>query len=406
MTAGTSTHMSERLTKKEESPRRELSSARGLRVALFSGNYNYTRDGANKALNYLVRHLLEQGAAVRVYSPTRRPPAFKSEGDLVSVPSVPIPGRPEFRAAIGLTSKIKKDIERFKPNIFHLSAPDLLGAGALRFGRELNVPIIASMHTRFETYFEYYGLGFLRSWAWRRQASFYRACDGVLAPNKACRAHLEQMGVDFDRISIWGRGVDTEVFAPSRADREWRRSLGYHDMDVILLFLGRIVREKGIDCFARVVGELRRRGHSVRPLIIGEGPAAPHFKRALGDAVFSGRLEGAELGRAVASADILLNPSTTEAFGNVNLEALAAGLAVVSADADSARALIHDGETGLLRPARVQALADAVEHLLREPWTALRLRTAAPEAAAQRQWPNVLNGVVEAYRKHVKVPSQ
>jgi glycosyltransferase involved in cell wall biosynthesis len=372
-------------------------SAEGLRIALFSGNYNCTRDGANNALNKLVRHLLDRGAAVRVYSPTSRHPAFAAQGDLVSVPSIAIPGRSEFRVALGLPSAIEKDITRFRPNIFHLSAPDWLGTAAQRLGHKLGVPVIASMHTRFETYFEYYGLGFLRSWAWRRQERFYRACDCVLAPNNPCRAHLRSMGVEAERISIWGRGVDTEVFSPSRVDRRWRHSLGYGDTDPILLFLGRLVREKGIDCFAKVVQELRRRGHHVRPLVIGEGPAADQFKRALGDAVFTGHLENAELGRAVASADILLNPSTTEAFGNVNLEALAAGLAVVSADADSARTLIHDGVNGLLRPSTVNPLANAVEQLFQEPWTAMRLRRAAPHAAANRDWPTILNGVVDTY---------
>src|SRR6201995_660337 len=64
-----------------------------LRVALFSGNYNYVRDGANQALNRLVEYLLRQGVAVRVYAPTVKNPAFPPTGDLVDVPAIPIPGR-------------------------------------------------------------------------------------------------------------------------------------------------------------------------------------------------------------------------------------------------------------------------------------------------------------------------
>ena len=70
-----------------------------LRIALFSGNYNYVRDGANQALNRLVGYLLRQGANVRIYSPTVDTPAFPPTGDLVSVPSIPIPGRAEYRLA-------------------------------------------------------------------------------------------------------------------------------------------------------------------------------------------------------------------------------------------------------------------------------------------------------------------
>ena len=124
-----------------------------LRIALFSGNYNIVRDGANKALNRLVDFLLERGAAVRIYSPTTDRPAFAPSGDLVSVPSLPIPRRSDYRLALGLTAAIRADIRRFRPTHFHLSCPDLLGTQAQMFARELGVPVVASMHTRFETYF-------------------------------------------------------------------------------------------------------------------------------------------------------------------------------------------------------------------------------------------------------------
>jgi hypothetical protein len=133
---------------------RQLESAAGMRVALFSGNYNYTRDGANKALNKLVAHLLAQGADVRVFSPTSRHPAFEPAGELISVPSIALPGRSEFRVALGLPAAIKDEVRKFRPNIIHLSAPDFLGTAAQRLAREMNVPVVASLHTRFETYLE------------------------------------------------------------------------------------------------------------------------------------------------------------------------------------------------------------------------------------------------------------
>src|SRR5438105_2588811 len=116
---------SDRVTMAPESGAPEpsaLEGADGLRLALFSGNYNYTRDGANQALNRLVRHLESRGAVVRVYSPTPDTPAFEPAGTLVSVPSVSLPGRPEYRAALGLPKKIRADIAAFEPNAIHLSA--------------------------------------------------------------------------------------------------------------------------------------------------------------------------------------------------------------------------------------------------------------------------------------------
>src|SRR6266540_2177804 len=150
---------------------------RKLRVALFSGNYNYTRDGANQALNRLVGHLLEAGAEVRVYSPTSARPAFPPTGELVSVRSIALPGRGEYRAALPLPRPVRRDIEAFAPTIIHLSAPDLLGFQAQQLGRRLGVPVVSSLHTRFETYLAYYGLGWLRAAVERYLQRFYAGCD-------------------------------------------------------------------------------------------------------------------------------------------------------------------------------------------------------------------------------------
>ena len=393
--------MNQQTIRRESSASPALASADDLRVALFSGNYNYTRDGANNALNRLVGHLLERGAAVRVYSPTSAMPAFEPTGDLVSVRSIPIPGRSEFRIALGLPRAVKHDIRRFAPNIFHISAPDWLGMAAQHFGQSLGVPVFASLHTRFETYFDYYGLGALRSWAWRRQRRFYLGSDRVLAPNEASRGHLLAMGIPLERIRIWGRGVDTRTFAPERRDEAWRRAHGYAERDVVVCFFGRLVREKGIVCFIQTIEELRARGHGLVPLIIGDGPELGRMKKGIGEAVFTGHLEGDALGRAVASADVLLNPSVTEAFGNVNLEGMAAGLAVVSADVGSAQALITNGRDGLLCAPEPNAFADTVEQLLSQSTRLARLRKAGATTAARHRWLDTLNSVVENYRDEV-----
>ena len=377
----------------------EPETADGLRVALFSGNYNYTRDGANKALNRLVAHLLERGAAVRVYSPTSRRPAFEPTGELISVPSLAIPGRSEFRVALGLPRTIAEDVRDFAPNVVHVSAPDWLGTAAQRLAREMGIPIVASMHTRFETYCEYYGLRRLRGWVVNRQRQFYCASDRVLVPNDPSGQHLIGIGVPVDRIGIWSRGVERALFNPARRDPAWRRALGYSDEDVVLLFFGRIVREKGTTCFAQTVRELRRRGLVVRPLVVGAGPARAELELQLGQAVFLGHLEGDELSRAVASADILLNPSLTEAFGNVNLEAMAAGLCVVSADVGSASAIITDRKDGYLVDADPSALADAVFRLANHPATRRRIGRNAVATAQAYHWSAVLDDVVRTYRE-------
>lgn len=376
--------------------------AAGLRIALFSGNYNMVRDGANKALNRLVRYLLDHGAQVRVYSPTIPKPGFDPAGDLVSVRSVAIPTRKEYRLAMGLSKRVRDDIRAFAPNLIHVSAPDILGRSAQTFAAELGVPVVASLHTLFETYLDYYGLAFLRPMGERYLNRFYSRCDYVLAPNELLAADLRRTTGLGDHVHIWSRGVDHNLWNPARRDMGWRRAHGYADDETVPLFFGRLVKEKGLDVFEEVIKVMRARGDRVRPLIVGAGPAGDDMTGRIGEAVFTGHLESAALARAVASADILINPSTTEAFGNVNLEAMASGVALVSADADAARALVTNGETGLLVPATdAAAYADAVEALTGDPDRLRRMARAGVEKSKAYRWSCILDRVIETYRQAV-----
>ena len=379
---------------------RARSSARPIRVALFSGNYDCVRDGANRALNRLVAHLLDkEGAEVRIYSPRAPKPAFVSAGDVRAVRSLALPGRPEYRLALGLTRATRSELEAFAPDIVHLSAPDLLGRQAQKWAQARRIPVVASLHTRFETYPAYYGMGFLRPMLERYLDRFYGGCDRILAPTLPIADELAAKH-GASRVSVWGRGIDPAAFHPSLRDEATRAAFGYAPGDVVPLFFGRLVQEKGLGVFAETIDLLRASGQAVRPLIVGEGPARSWFEKRVHDAVFAGHLEGAALGRAVASADILINPSVTEAFGNVNLEAMASGLAVVSADVPSASALIADGRTGWLVEAhKPAAYALAARMLIEDPSLRRAIGTAASKEALRYRWEDVLAGVATDYRR-------
>jgi phosphatidylinositol alpha 1,6-mannosyltransferase len=374
-----------------------------LRIALFSGNYNYVRDGANQALNRLVGYLLRQGAAVRVYSATTKTPAFPPTGDLVSVKSIALPGgRGEYRAALGLPGAIRKNIAAFKPNILHVAAPDFMGHRAISFARDQGLPVLASMHTRFETYPRYYGLAFLEPVMLAMLRRFYRRCDAVVAPSESMAQVMRNQRLSYD-IGIWTRGIDTEIFNPARRDLVWRRDLGIRDEEVVIGFLGRLVMEKGLDVFSDSIDVLRARGVPHRVMVIGDGPAREWFQKRLPDAVFVGLKSGAELGRAVASLDVLFNPSVTETFGNVTLEVMACRLPVLAARATGSASLVKDGITGrLVRPGAIKAFGDALEAYCRDP--ALRdAHGGAGEAeSAHYDWDRVNQAMVDTYLRLIR----
>ncbi|MEO1490232.1 MAG: glycosyltransferase, partial [Pseudomonadota bacterium] len=198
-------------------------------------------------------------------------------------------------------------------------------------------------------YPRYYGLGFLEPLVIRLLRRFYNRCDALVAPSQSMIDELIAMDMH-DTIGLWSRGVNREVFASARRDLEWRRSLGLADDDVAIVFLGRLVMEKGLDVFAETIVQLRKRQVPHKVLVIGDGPAHSWFEEALPGGIFAGFKTGAELGSALASGDIFFNPSITETFGNVTLEAMACGLPVVAASATGAASLVVESETGALVP--------------------------------------------------------
>ncbi|MXO64188.1 glycosyltransferase [Altererythrobacter endophyticus] len=359
------------------------------------------REGANRALNKLVGYLeREAGCTVRVYSPVTDTPAFEPEGTLVPVSSVALPVRGEFQLALGLPRSARRDLAHFDPQIVHVSTPDILGTRAQSWAISRGIPQVASMHTLFETYLGYYGLDWLRPLVEAHLNRFYRRADHVFAPTLALVDSLQDLRGD-SRATVWSRGIDRALFSPSKRDMAWRRRQGIDETEVAVLFFGRLVKEKGIDIYREAIARLRHR-RDVRALIVGTGPEAASFE-GIDRAVLTGHLEGDELAMAVASADMMLAPSSTETFGQVMLEAMASGLPVVSADVPSARGLIVNGKTGLLCGAdAIEQFSAAIEDLASDPARRAALGTAARSASAAYSWNHASESVAQIYRELLK----
>lgn len=373
-----------------------------LRIALFSGNYNYVRDGANQALNRLVGYLLRQGANVRIYAPEVAEPAFEPTGTLVGVPSIAIPTRKEYRMPLGLSRAVRRDMEDFAPNVLHVSSPDFSGHRALSWARDRKIPVLASVHTRFETYMRYYGLAFTEPMLEAIMRRFYRRCDALVAPSESMAQVLRDQRMSYD-ISIWSRGVDREIFHPGRRDLSWRQAHGIGDDDVAIGFLGRLVMEKGLDVFSDTVDELRRSNLAHKLLIVGDGPARQWLEARLPDARFAGFQKGDDLGRAVASMDVLFNPSVTETFGNVTLEAMACGLPVVAAAATGSESLVDDGISGrLVRPGAIRQFAEALRLYIEDPAMLCAHGDAGQARSMNFEWDRINQAVADTYLRLIR----
>ncbi len=367
------------------------------RIALFTGNYNHVADGVSRTLNRLVAYLGRQGIDVLVFGPSVDTPAVDHAGELVVVPSLPAPGRPEYRLTMAMSSEIRRKLDAFAPTIIHIATPDLLGLQARWYASKNEIPLVATYHTHFSSYLSYYGLSVMERTLWTYLRWFYKAFRHIYVPTDSMAEVLHRHGID-QGIEIWPRGVETDRFTPALRSPEWRKRQGLGDEDVVLTYVSRLVWEKAPDVFADVIQRLSDRHTNLRSMMVGDGPAREALAQRLNKTIFPGHLETDELATAYASSDIFLFPSDTETFGNVTLEAMASGLPAICANATGSRSLVLDGQTGyLVPPGDVKAFAQATESLLADPVLRRKMSEAAVARAAAFDWEAVLQKMVVYY---------
>jgi glycosyltransferase involved in cell wall biosynthesis len=276
----------------------------------------------------------------------------------------------------------------------HVCSPGPAGVAGALVGRALGLPLVGSYHTELTAY------AGLRS-GQRRIAeamamavsALYGACDLVLSPSPAADAALAAIGMPAERVLRWDRGVDAARFDP--ALREPNMLPG----PINVLYCGRVTREKGADLLAEAFELAREREPGLHLVLAGGGPEEQRLRERLGSsATFLGWLEGAELARAYASADIFLFPSSTDTFGQVILEAQASGLPVVAVAAGGPLSLIEERASGLLREPEAQALADAVLELARSPLLREHLALGGLRSSRARTWERTLELLADGYR--------
>jgi glycosyltransferase involved in cell wall biosynthesis len=291
----------------------------------------------------------------------------------------------------GLTVQIPRmdDImaymDRMAFDVIHVSTPGPMGLLGLLAARQRGIPVCGTYHTDFPRYArELTGDPGIEEVGWRFMRWFYGQLDRVAAPTDSVRRDLVSQGLDARRIRVVGRGVDTAKFSPLRRDAAWRREWGGQH-SLILLYAGRISREKNLDTLAGAFRKLRETRPDVCLVLAGDGPFRAELEMMVRDLPvrFAGMLDGAALARAYASSDLFVFPSRTDTFGRVVLEAQASGLpVVVSGDGGPKHAMI-DGQTGIVvDPIVEDNLVAAIDTLTNDPARMSRFSRAACAHAA------------------------
>jgi len=314
---------------------------------------------------------------------------------LSAVAEVDIPFYAGLKVGVPSLPAIVETLAEGRYDLVHLCSPGPSGAAALIIARLMGVPILGSYHTELAAY------AGLRSQdpgleiaARMAIAAFYGQCRRVLSPSPASDEVLREMGVDAGRIGRWDRGVDLGRFSPQR------RVEGLLPGEITVLYAGRLTREKGADLLADAFLAARERDPRLHLALAGGGPEEGMLRERLGEhATFLGWLEGDELARAYASADMFLFASRTDTFGQVLLEAQASGLPVVAVGEGGPTSIVTDGATGRLCPADAGDLADVVCELAAQPLQRERLARTAVEAVRQRTWERSLQRLADGYRR-------
>lgn len=368
----------------------------GVRLALFSDTFPPQMNGVSRTLERLVAVARERGALVRVFT-TTDPDLQHHDPDEVRWDSVPFWAYPQVRLSAPKIFAARAELAAWKPSIVHVATEFGVGLAGRSAAKALRIPLVTSYHTSFSAYAEFYTLGALAAGGWKYFRWFHSAAARTFTPTEAIRAEVESHG--FRNVGVWGRGVDGDRFDPSFRSLEWRRSLGIADDAMVVLYVGRIAKEKGLEHALRAMHELTTSEPSIRFVFVGDGPYEAELRAgAPASTIFTGRMSGVPLSTAYASADVFLFPSVTDTFGNVLLEAMASGLVVVSADAGNTRELIGR-DRGLIVPVEQPgAIATALRALNTDRARHDAIRSAAQAWARERTWSQVWNGLFSQYQ--------
>ncbi|MGF1458013.1 MAG: glycosyltransferase family 4 protein [Leptolyngbyaceae cyanobacterium] len=331
-----------------------------MRIALFTETFLPKVDGIVTRLKHTVEHLQRLGDEVMVFCPEGGLTSYKG-AQIYGVSGMAFPLYPELKLALPRPS-IGEAIEQFSPDLIHIVNPAVLGMAGLFYAKALNIPLMASYHTHLPKYLEHYGLGVFEGLMWELIKAVHNQARINLVTSTAMQEELTAHGVE--RVEVWQRGVDTELFRPALASQAMRDRLSQGHPDApLLLYIGRLSAEKEIDRIKPVLKAIPE----ARLALVGDGPNREGLEKHFAgtNTHFVGYLAGEELGAAYASADAFIFPSRTETLGLVLLEAMAAGCPVVAANAGGIPDIVTNGENGyLFDPTDEHGAIAATQYLL------------------------------------------
>lgn len=367
-----------------------------MRIAYFTESLPPNTDGVVNTLCHLIETLESENVEFLFFSPLKPDEDVAWSRHVRKVASLSL--KPYFHYRVGLPNfyRINEEMDDFQPDLIHVVTPSPLGMHGLNYAKRKNVPLVTSYHTHFTRYFAYYSLlASLEPLGWQYLQWFHNQCDCTYAPSMNTVRELQGRGIR--NVQLWQRGIDLTRFSPKFRNPALRESINAGDKPV-LLFVGRLVKEKDLDDLVAANHLLQSMGLDFKQVIVGDGPIRNELEKNLPDAHFAGYQYEQNLSEWYASSDLFVFPSTTETFGNVFLEAFASGLPAIGVDKGGQVDLIDPGETGFIVRAHDPAdFADNIAHLLRSPDTRAAFGLEAAKRVKRYSWQNVNLSLLNSY---------
>lgn len=366
-----------------------------MRIAIFTDTFSPDVNGVARTLKRFTDYLETNGYEYRVFAPVSTT-ENRFSSHIHRFASLPFFLYPECRLALPNMLHVKSELQRFKPDIIHVATPFNIGLCGLHYAKKLNIPIVGSYHTDFDQYLDYYDLHFLSKLLWKYMHWFHKPLLKIFVPSKETMEQLKRKG--FANIRIWGRGVDCQLFHPY-ASNDVREHYQITEK-YIFSYVGRLAPEKDIETLINISERLPEEIKSqVHWLIVGDGPSKEDMiATAPKNMTFAGYLNGESLAHIYASSDLFIFPSPTETFGNVVLEALAAGTPVIGANSGGVKNIIQQGKTGYLcEPKNVDQFIDAINHLLENHPLRTQMGVEARKYALSQTWEQIFVEFLKEY---------
>jgi glycosyltransferase involved in cell wall biosynthesis len=365
---------------------------RPLHVAMVTETYPPEVNGVARTVGLMAEGLQKRGHFVQLVRPRQNGHDHAASGPQfqeILGRGIPIPRYTQLKMGLPAKGELMRAWRQRRPDIVHIATEGPLGWSALAAARKLGIPVATDFHTNFHAYSRHYGFAWLASPVMAYLKSFHNRADCTLVPTEELMEELGERG--YRGLRVVGRGVNPEVFHPTRRSPELRAEWGADEHTPVALCVSRFAPEKNFPLVIEAFEAMRRERPDAKLVLVGDGPLSGELARRNVGYVIAGRLVNGKLSAHYASGDIFLFPSTTETFGNVTLEAMASGLAIVAYRYAAARQHLEHERSALLAPFDdAAAFVAEARRMVQDMALARSLGTAARSAAQSLTWDRIV----------------